>query len=143
MERIDLTFYNNRFSIYRYIFSHMWNLYSKKPEYHNSDKNDDILRLFEKCDEIIELIENICNNKPIPHERYYNNFERFGDMLQLRNIYEELLEYFPSYKFIIFENISKRDVQKLKNELLYINARFILVSRRRDVLLTSDDIKKI
>ena len=39
MERIDLTFYNNRFSIYRYIFSHMWNLYSKKPEYHNNDKN--------------------------------------------------------------------------------------------------------
>lgn len=38
MERIDLTFYNNRFSIYRYIFSHMWNLYSKKPEYHNNDK---------------------------------------------------------------------------------------------------------
>ena len=89
------------------------------------------------------MIENICNNKPIPHERYYNNFERFGDMLQLRNIYEELLEYFPSYKFIIFENISKRDVQKLKNELLYINARFILVTRKRDVLLTSDDIKKI
>ena len=64
-------------------------------------------------------------------------------MLQLRNIYEELLEYFPSYKFIIFENISKRDVQKLKNELLYINARFILVTRKRDVLLNSDDIKKI
>ena len=37
MERIDLTFYNNRFSIYRYIFSHMWNLYSKKPEYYNND----------------------------------------------------------------------------------------------------------
>ena len=143
MERIDLTFYNNRFSIYRYIFSHMYNFYSKKPEYYNNDKKDDILRLFEKCDEIIELIENICNNKPIPHERYYNNFERFGDMLQLRNIYEELLEYFPSYKFIIFENISKRDVQKLKNELLYINVRFILVTRKRDVLLTSDDIKKI
>ncbi len=31
MERIDLTFYNNRFSIYRYIFSHMWNFCSKKP----------------------------------------------------------------------------------------------------------------
>ena len=38
MERIDLTFYNNRFSIYRYIFSYMWNFCSKKPEYHNSDK---------------------------------------------------------------------------------------------------------
>lgn len=38
MERIDLTFYNNRFSIYRYIFSHMWNFCSKKPEYHNSYK---------------------------------------------------------------------------------------------------------
>lgn len=139
MERIDLTFYNNRFSIYRYIFSHMWNLYSKKPEYHNND--DDILRLFEKCDEIIELVENICNNKPIPHERYYNNFERFGDMLQLRNIFEELLEYFSSYKFIIFENTSKKDVQKLKNELLYINARFILVDNKRNTLLNSDDIK--
>lgn len=141
MERINLTFYNNRFSIYRYIFSHMWNLYSKKPEYHNSDKNDDILRLFEKCDEIIELVENICNNKPIPHERYYNNFERFGDMLQLRNIFEDLLEYFSSYKFIIFENTSKKDVQKLKNELLYINARFILVDNKRNTLLNSDDIK--
>lgn len=141
MERIDLTFYNNRFSIYRYIFSHMWNLYSKKSEYHNSDKNDDILRLFEKCDEIIELVENICNNKSIPHERYYNNFERFGDMLQLRNIYEDLLEYFSSYKFIIFENTSKKDVQKLKNELLYINARFILVDNKRNTLLNSDDIK--
>lgn len=141
MERIDLTFYNNRFSIYRYIFSHMWNLYSKKLEYHNNDKKDDILRLFEKCDEIIELVENICNNKPIPHERYYNNFERFGDMLQLRNIFEELLEYFSSYKFIIFENTSKKDVQKLKNELLYINARFILVDNKRNTLLNSDDIK--
>ena len=141
MERIDLTFYNNRFSIYRYIFSHMWNLYSKKPEYFNNDKKDDILRLFEKCDEIIELAENICNNKPIPHERYYNNFERFGDMLQLRNIFEELLEYFSSYKFIIFENTSKKDVQKLKNELLYINARFILVDNKRNTLLNSDDIK--
>lgn len=141
MERIDLTFYNNRFSIYRYIFSHMWNLYSKKSEYHNSDKNDDILRLFEKCDEIIELVENICNNKSIPHERYYNNFERFGDMLQLRNIFEDLLEYFSSYKFIIFENTSKKDVQKLKNELLYINARFILVDNKRNTLLNSDDIK--
>lgn len=141
MERIDLTFYNNRFSIYRYIFSHMWNLYSKKPEYFNNDKKDDILRLFEKCDEIIELVENICNNKSIPHERYYNNFERFGDMLQLRNIYEDLLEYFSSYKFIIFENTSKKDVQKLKNELLYINARFILVDNKRNTLLNSDDIK--
>lgn len=141
MERIDLTFYNNRFSIYHYIFSHMWNLYSKKPEYHNSDKNDDILRLFEKCDEIIELVENICNNKPISHERYYNNFERFGNMLQLRNIYEDLLKYFPSYKFLIFENTSKKDVQKLKNELLYINARFILVDNKRNTLLNSDDIK--
>lgn len=141
MERIDLTFYNNRFSIYRYIFSHMWNLYSKKPEYHNSDKNDDILILFKKCDEIIELVENICNNKPIPHERYYNNFERFGDMLQLRNIYEKLLDYFPSYKFLIFENTSKKDVQKLKNELLYINARFILVDNKRNTLLNSDYIK--
>lgn len=142
MERIDLTFYNNRFSIYRYIFSHMWNLYSKKPEYYNNNnKKDDILRLFEKCDEIIELVENICNNKPIPHERYYNNFERFGDMLQLRNIFEELLEYFSSYKFIIFENTSKKDVQKLKNELLYINARFILVDNKRNTLLNSDDIK--
>lgn len=141
MERIDLTFYNNRFSIYRYIFSHMWNLYSKKLEYHNSDKNDDILRLFEKCDEIIELVENICNNKPIPHECYYNNFERFGDMLQLRNIFEDLLEYFSSYKFIIFENTSKKDVQKIKNELLYINARFILVDNKRNTLLNSDDIK--
>ena len=99
MERIDLTFYNNRFSIYRYIFSHMWNFCSKKSEYHNSYKKNDILRLFEKCDEIIGLVENICNNKPIPHERYYNNFERFGDMLQLKNIYGELLEYFPSYNF--------------------------------------------
>ena len=54
MERIDLTFYNNKFFIYRYIFSHMYNFYSKKPEYHNNDKKDDILRLFEKCDEIIE-----------------------------------------------------------------------------------------
>ena len=141
MERIDLTFYNNRFSIYRYIFSHMWNLYSKKPEYYNNNKKDDILRLFEKCDEIIELVENICNNKPIPHERYYNNFERFGDMLQLRNIFEDLLEYFSSYKFIIFENTSKKDVQKLKNELLYINARFILVDNKRNTLLNSDDIK--
>lgn len=141
MERIDLTFYNNRFSIYRYIFSHMWNLYSKKPEYYNNDKKDDILRLFEKCDEIIELVENICNNKQIPHERYYNNFERFGDMLQLRNIFEDLLEYFSSYKFIIFENTSKKDVQKLKNELLYINARFILVDNKRNTLLNSDDIK--
>jgi len=119
----------------------MWNLYSKKSEYHNSDKNDDILRLFEKCDEIIELVENICNNKSIPHERYYNNFERFGDMLQLRNIFEDLLEYFSSYKFIIFENTSKKDVQKLKNELLYINARFILVDNKRNTLLNSDDIK--
>lgn len=141
MERIDLTFYNNRFSIYRYIFSHMWNLYSKKLEYHNNDKKDDILRLFEKCDEIIELVENICNNKLISHERYYNNFERFGDMLQLRNIFEELLEYFSSYKFIIFENTSKKDVQKLKNELLYINAQFILVDNKRNTLLNSDDIK--
>lgn len=141
MERIDLTFYDKRFSIYRYIFSHMWNLYSKKPEYFNNDKKDDILRLFEKCDEIIELVENICNNKPIPHERYYNNFERFGDMLQLRNIFEDLLEYFSSYKFIIFENTSKKDVQKLKNELLYINARFILVDNKRNTLLNSDDIK--
>lgn len=141
MERIDLTFYNNRFSIYRYIFSHMWNLYSKKPEYYNNDKKDDILRLFEKCDEIIELVENICNNKQIPHERYYNNFERFGDMLQLRNIFEDLLEYFSSYKFIIFENTYKKDVQKLKNELLYINARFILVDNKRNTLLNSDDIK--
>ena len=89
------------------------------------------------------MVENICNNKPIPHERYYNNFERFGDMLQLKNIYGELLEYFPSYNFLIFENVSKKDVQKLKNELLYINARFILVTRKRDVLLNSDDIKKI
>ena len=141
MERIDLTFYNNRFSIYRYIFSHMWNLYNRKSEYFNNDKKDDILRLFEKCDEIIELVENICNNKPIPHKRYYNNFERFGDMLQLRNIFEELLEYFSSYKFIIFENTSKKDVQKLKNELLYINARFILVDNKRNTLLNSDDIK--
>ena len=141
MERIDLTFYDKRFSIYRYIFSHMWNLYNRKSEYFNNDKKDDILRLFEKCDEIIELVENICNNKPIPHERYYNNFERFGDMLQLRNIFEELLEYFSSYKFIIFENTSKKDVQKLKNELLYINARFILVDNKRNTLLNSDDIK--
>lgn len=141
MERIDLTFYDKRFSIYRYIFSHMWNLYSKKPEYHNNDKKDDILRLFEKCDEIIELVENICNNKQIPRERYYNNFERFGNMLQLRNIFEDLLEYFSSYKFIIFENTSKKDVQKLKNELLYINARFILVDNKRNTLLNSDDIK--
>ena len=141
MERIDLMFYNNRFSIYRYIFSHMWNLYNRKSEYFNNDKKDDILRLFEKCDEIIELVENICNNKPIPHERYYNNFERFGDMLQLRNIFEDLLEYFSSYKFIIFENTSKKDVQKLKNELLYINARFILVDNKRNTLLNSDDIK--
>lgn len=87
------------------------------------------------------MVENICNNKPIPHERYYNNFERFGDMLQLRNIFEELLEYFSSYKFIIFENTSKKDVQKLKNELLYINARFILVDNKRNTLLNSDDIK--
>lgn len=141
MERIDLTFYDKRFSIYRYIFSHMWNLYNRKSEYFNNDKKDDILRLFEKCDEIIELVENICNNKPIPHKRYYNNFERFGDMLQLRNIFEELLEYFSSYKFIIFENTSKKDVQKLKNELLYINARFILVDNKRNTLLNSDDIK--
>lgn len=141
MERIDLTFYDKRFSIYRYIFSHMWNLYNRKSEYYNNDKKDDILRLFEKCDEIIELVENICNNKPIPHERYYNNFERFGDMLQLRNIFEDLLEYFSSYKFIIFENTSKKDVQKLKNELLYINARFILVDNKRNTLLNSDDIK--
>ena len=141
MERIDLTFYDKRFSIYRYIFSHMWNLYNRKSEYFNNDKKDDILRLFEKCDEIIELVENICNNKPIPHERYYNNFERFGDMLQLRNIFEDLLEYFSSYKFIIFENTSKKDVQKLKNELLYINARFILVDNKRNTLLNSDDIK--
>lgn len=140
MERIDLTFYNNSFSIYRYLFSHMWNLYSKKPEYYNSDKNDDILRLFEKCYEVIELVENICNNKPIPHERYYNNFEHFGDMLQLKNIYGELLEYFPSYNFLIFENVSKKYVQKLKNELLYINARFILDDNKRNVLLNSDDI---
>ena len=109
----------------------------------NRRVSDYILQMNEKCDEIIGLVENICNNKPIPHERYYNNFERFGDMLQLRNIYEELLEYFPSYKFIIFENISKRDVQKLKNELLYINARFILDDNKRNVLLNSDDIKKI
>lgn len=141
MERIDLTFYDKRFSIYRYIFSHMWNLYNRKSEYFNNDKKDDILRLFEKCDEIIELVENICNNKPIPHKRYYNNFERFGDMLQLRNIFEDLLEYFSSYKFIIFENTSKKDVQKLKNELLYINARFILVDNKRNTLLNSDDIK--
>lgn len=141
MERIDLTFYDKRFSIYRYIFSHMWNLYNRKSEYYNNDKKDDILRLFEKCDEIIELVENICNNKPIPHERYYNKFERFGDMLQLRNIFEDLLEYFSSYKFIIFENTSKKDVQKLKNELLYINARFILVDNKRNTLLNSDNIK--
>ena len=141
MERIDLTFYDKKFSIYRYIFSHMWNLYNRKSEYHNNDKKDDILRLFEKCDEIIELVENICNNKQILHECYYNNFERFGDMLQLRNIFEDLLEYFSSYKFIIFENTSKKDVQKLKNELLYINARFILVDNKRNTLLNSDDIK--
>ena len=89
------------------------------------------------------MVENICNNKPIPHECYYNNFERFGDMLQLKNIYGELLEYFPSYNFLIFENVSKKDVKKLKNELLYINARFILDDNKRNVLLNSDDIKKI
>ena len=45
--------------------------------------------------------------------------------------------------FLIFENVSKKDVKKLKNELLYINARFILDDNKRNVLLNSDDIKKI
>ena len=34
----------------------MWNLYSKKPEYYNNDKKDDILRLFEKCRDLEEVI---------------------------------------------------------------------------------------
>lgn len=142
MERIDLTFYDKRFSIYRYIFSHMWNLYNNKPEYFNSDKNDQIQYLFKKCDEIIDLIENICNNKPVPTECYYISFELFGNMLQLKNIYKEVLEYFPTYEFLIFENTPKRDIQKLKNELSYINVRFILNDNKNNMLLNSDHIKR-
>lgn len=98
MERIDLTFYNNRF-LYIAIYLVICGISGQRNQNIIIVIKNDILRLFEKCDEIIGLVENICNNKPIPHERYYNNFERFGDMLQLKNIYGELLEYFPSYNF--------------------------------------------
>lgn len=144
MEIIDLTFYNKKVSIYRYIIGHMYAFYLKKHEYNSilDKKYNDILRLFSRCNKIIELMENICNNNQIPNnnQKISTDFEYFGGILDFKNIYENLLEYFPTYDFLMFVNISRKDVQKIKKELLYINVRFILNDNKGNILLSSNDI---